>query len=120
MGDVFSAIALFAVSALALVIGILQFNERGFLMNNAYLYASPEEREKMNKKPYYRQSAVIFFILTAVFFITGLSVLVPAVKSEYIAIPLCGAALVYAIVSSVIIRSKERKKREEQENGNAR
>ena len=56
-----------------MVLGIRHYMEKGFLMNNAYLYASKEQREKMNKKPYYRQSAIIFGILSVVFIVIGLS-----------------------------------------------
>lgn len=38
----------------AFVISYFQFKEKGFLFNNAYLYASKAERETMNKSPYYR------------------------------------------------------------------
>ena len=37
-----------------LVISILQFKEKGFLFNNAYIWADKQEREKLNKKHHYR------------------------------------------------------------------
>lgn len=42
------AIIMFAVAGVNLIIGFLQFFERGPLMNNAYLYASKQQRESMN------------------------------------------------------------------------
>ena len=34
-----------------LVLAVIHFAERGFLLNNAYIYASLKERENMDKKP---------------------------------------------------------------------
>ncbi len=59
----------FAVSGIVLfVISVLQFQEKGFLLNNAYLWASPKEREQMDekkemKRPHYRQSGWVFLLL---------------------------------------------------------
>ena len=50
------AIIVFAFSGILLRISIIQFRQKGFLLNNAYIYASKEQRKKMDKKPYYRQS----------------------------------------------------------------
>lgn len=43
------------------VLSYRQFNEKGFLFNNAYIFASKQERETMNKKPHYKQSGICFF-----------------------------------------------------------
>ena len=50
---------LFLLTLASFGISYFQFHERGFLLNNAWLYASAEERNKMNKKPYYRQSGIV-------------------------------------------------------------
>ncbi|EFF68226.1 hypothetical protein BUTYVIB_01494 [Eshraghiella crossota DSM 2876] len=31
------------------------------MFNNAYIFASKQERETMNKKPHYKQSGICFF-----------------------------------------------------------
>ena len=36
----------------AFIISYFSFREKGFLFNNAYLYASKEERATMDKKPH--------------------------------------------------------------------
>ncbi|MBF4691515.1 DUF3784 domain-containing protein [Fusibacter sp. Q10-2] len=46
------------MSITAFIISYMQYKEKGFLFNNAYLYASKKERNEMNKKPHYRQSAL--------------------------------------------------------------
>jgi len=47
-----------------------------------------EERKTMNKKPYYKQSAVVFCILSAVFLVIGLSLLLQNEKTILLEIPL--------------------------------
>ena len=73
--EIVFAIVFFAIAGLLLFLGIRSFMERGFLLNNAYIYATKEERKTMDKKPYYRQSAIVFCLLSIVFVIIGLSVL---------------------------------------------
>jgi|LSQX01.2.fsa_nt_gb hypothetical protein len=62
-GEIINAIIIFLFAAGTLAISILQFLEKGFPFNNIYLSASKEERSKINKKPLYRQSAIVFLIL---------------------------------------------------------
>ena len=57
-GELITSIIMFAIAGVLLLFSIRSFLERGFLLNNAYLYASKEERKTMNKKPYYKQSAM--------------------------------------------------------------
>ena len=53
------------LTAACMVLGIRQLLEKGYLLNNAWIYASKEEREKMNKRPYYRQSGICFLMIGA-------------------------------------------------------
>ncbi len=73
----------------------------GPLLNNAWLYASAQTRRDMDKKPYYRQSAVVFCLLSAVMAIIGLSVVLHDSRLTLLEAPLLLAAILYAIVSSV-------------------
>ena len=68
-GELVAAIIDFVLSVILMVLGIRHFREKGFLLNNAWLYASKEQRAEINKKPYYRQSAIVFCILSAVFIV---------------------------------------------------
>ena len=108
-GELITAIVILGFSGLLIVLGIRHFMEKGFLMNNAYLYASKEQRETMNKKPYYRQSAVIFFILGVVFIVVGLSLVLQDDRILLFEIPLIFRAIVYAAVSSFQIGKQETK-----------
>lgn len=100
------AIICFALSILFLVMSIFHFKEKGLCFNNAYLYASKEEREKMDKSPYYRQSAITFLILFFVFAAMG------AYSFSYekifliLEVIMIVVALLYAIISSILINKK--------------
>lgn len=97
----------FIVAGALLIISIRSFMNRGFLFNNVFLYASKEEREKMDKKPYYRQTAIVFLLLSIVFVIIGLSVVFQDSRINLIEIPFIVAAVIYAIVSTIRIRGKK-------------
>ena len=56
------AIVLFVISVFAFFVSIRSFMEKGFLINNAFIYASKQERDAMDKRPHYRQSGVIFLL----------------------------------------------------------
>ena len=100
------SIIVFVIAGVLLLLGILHFTEHGFLLNNACLYASKEERERMDKKPYYRQSAIVFCLLSAVFIVIGLSIVLHNYMLELLEIPLLVGTLIYAVVSTGRIRKQ--------------
>lgn len=108
MGKIVVVCILFLVSVFAFIVSIRSFMEKGFLFNNAYLYATKQEREKMNKKPHYRQSAIVFFAIGLIFLLIGLNVLVQTNWIFYIAITVVIVTLIYAIVSSVMIEKNNK------------
>ena len=102
---------------LALVCFVLswrQFHEKGYLFNNAFIYASREEREQMDKKPYYRQSAVALLLVGLIFTLNTANVLLQTRWLFWAVLSLAAAAILYAAVSSVLIA---RRKAKEKENG---
>ena len=105
-GEQITLIIVFSIAAVLLLFSIRSFLERGFLLNNAYLYASKEERKTMNKKPYYKQSAIVFCILSAVFLVIGLSLLLQNDIFYLLEIPLIVGVIIYAIVSTVQINKR--------------
>ena len=107
--ELIAVIIIFGLAGFLLVLAIMHFKEEGVLLNNAYLYASKELREKMDKKPYYRQSAIIFCILSAVFLVVGLSLVLHKDTLVLLEIPLIAIAMIYAIVSTVQIGKKEKR-----------
>lgn len=103
MKEIIAASFLLILSIFAFVMSIRSFMEKGFLFNNAYIYASKNEREQMNKKPHYRQSAIVFLLIGFIFLLNALAVLLDANWIFYVVIVVVVIATVYAIVSSVII-----------------
>lgn len=83
----------------SLIISILSFMEKGFLFHNAYIWASKQERDRMDKKPYYRQSAIVFALGAAVFLCMAVE-FVLMTGWLWIGIGACTiAALIYAVAS---------------------
>ena len=99
---------LFFISVGLFIIAYNQFKEKGFLFNNAYIYASKEEREKMNKKPYYRQSAIAFVILGIIFLLNAINIIILSNWLFFAVIGLVIFLVTYAIISSIIIERKSR------------
>ena len=108
MKEIIITSILFAVSVFLFFMSARSFMEKGFLFNNAYIYASKQEREKMNKKPHYRQSAIVFLLLGLLFLLIALAVLLEANWICYVGIALVIITLIYAIVSSVIIEKNNK------------
>ena len=105
---IIAIIVLFALAGVLLVLSIRHFMERGFLLNNAYIYATKEQRKTMDKKPHYRQSAVCLLLLSAAFAVQGVALILESFKLALLWIPLFFAAVVYGIVSSVWIARKKK------------
>ncbi len=104
-----AAVAVFIVAVALAIISIRSFRNRGFLFNNAHIYASKEEREAMDKKPYYRQSAIVFLLLSIVFVVIGLSIVLHASRINLLEIPLFLGVSIYAVVSSASINKSKKK-----------
>ena len=108
--ELIALIIIFAISVILFLLSIMSFLERGFLLNNAYLYASKEERKTMNKKPYYRQSAIGFCALSVCFLVVGLSLALHQEKLLLLLIPLIVGTIIYVIASTIQIDKEVNKK----------
>ena len=108
MKEIIIASILFAVSVFLFFMSVRSFMEKGFLFNNAYIYASKQEREKMNKKPYYRQSAIVFLLFGIVFLLLALAVLLEAYWLFFVSVAVVIITLIYAIVSSITIEKNNK------------
>lgn len=86
---------------------VRSFMERGFLFNNAYIFASKEEREKMDKKPHYRQSAIVFLLLGVSFLLLGIMTLTDALWLLYVVLGIAALTIIYAFVSGVRMENKK-------------
>lgn len=109
MGNIIGAIALGGIAVLCFVFSYMQFNEKGFLFNNAYIYASKQERETMNKKPHYKQSGVVFLLIGIIFLINAIDMILQTGWLFYLVIGIAIITIMYAIVSSVMIEKNKNK-----------
>lgn len=107
MSEIIMGIVVFILSLIAFVISILSFMQKGFMFNNAYIYATKEERENMNKRPYYRQTAITFLLIGIIFLLLGINIFLKISWLSYVTIMLAVVTLIYSIVSTVKIERKK-------------
>ena len=101
---------LFGFAVFSLVLSIRFFCGKGFLLNNAYLYASKEEREAMNKKPHYRQSGIVFLLIGTIFAVNALNTVFQKNWLFFCVIGIVAVTIIYAIASSVLIEKRKNRK----------
>ena len=107
MKEIVLSCILFLISIGAFVMSYRSFREKGFLFHNAYIYASKQERETMDKKPHYRQSAIVFLMIGVIFLLNGVSVLLAANWIFFLIIAIAIVAIIYAIISSIAIERRK-------------
>ena len=100
MTEIIGGILCAGIAVITLVISIRSFKEKGFLFNNAYIWASEKEREQMDKKPHYRQTAVVFAILTLIFLCMAIEMMVQTGWLWIVNVGFTVVAIVYAVISS--------------------
>lgn len=105
-GEIILFIVLLLISLGSFIISWFQFKERGFLLNNSYLYTSKKSRETMNKRPYYRQSAIVFLLIGIIFSFNTLDIMINSRWLFYVSMLIAVIAIVYALVSSISIERK--------------
>lgn len=110
MENIIVAVILGAIAVICFIISYLQFHEKGFLFNNAYIYASKKERETMDKTPHYRQSGIVFALIGLTFLINTLILIIQIRWLFWLVVGIFVIALVYAVVSSVIIEKRKQQK----------
>ena len=106
-GALITAIAVYLLGGGLFFLGIRQLLERGYLFNNAWIYATKKERESLNKKPYYRQSGVVFCLLGLLFTVIGLYAILQDGRLLWLVAALAAGAVAYAIVSTLRIMKEE-------------
>ena len=108
MKEILAAGGVLAIALWMFILSIRSFQQKGFLLNNAYLYASKKEREAMDKAPYYRQTAIVFILIGIIFLLNGFGALFPAAWIFPVVLAGIAVTLVYAIASSVAIERKKK------------
>lgn len=94
------------IAIVSIIIGIMQIKQKGFLLNNAYIFASKEERKRINFKPYYIQSGIAFCLIGIIFIINAAEMLLQTFWLFSLAIATAIILIIYVIVSSIIIYHK--------------
>lgn len=108
MENIIVTVVLGLVALGCFVISFFQFKQKGFLFNNAYIYASEKERETMDKKPHYIQTGVIFGFIGLIFTVNAINVLLKKNFLLFVVIGIAVMAIIYAIVSSVLIERRKK------------
>ena len=108
MGNIIGMIILGLLAILSFVFSYLQFHEKGFLFNNAYIYASKKERENMDKRPHYKQSGVIFLLLGIIWLINAVDMVLQTEWLFYLFIVVAVITVIYAIISPIVIEKRKK------------
>ena len=108
MENIIVTVVLGLVALGCFVISFFQFKQKGFLFNNAYIYASEKERETMDKKPHYIQTGVIFGFIGLIFTVNAINVVLKKNFLLFVVIGIAVMAIIYAIVSSVLIERRKK------------
>lgn len=110
MKETIIACIMFLLAVVALVFSVRSFLGKGFLLNNAYIYAEKKDREKMDKAPYYRQSAIVFLFIAFIFILNGIQLITKTEWLFYVVLTVMAATVIYAIASSILIEKNRGKK----------
>lgn len=62
----------------------------------------------MNKKSYYRQSGVVFIFLGILFLLNAIEIIIHSGWLFYLSIAIAILVIIYAIVSSILIKRKNK------------
>lgn len=108
MENIVGAIIVSIIASVCFAFSYLQFKEKGFLFNNAYIYASKQERDTMDKKPHYKQSGMFFLLIGMIFLINAAELLLETGWLFYLVIVITIMTILYAIVSSILIERRKK------------
>jgi len=105
--DTFGIIVCICLAVAAYILSSFQFREKWILLNNAWLYASAEERSTMDKKPYYRQSCIVFALIGIIFTLNAAWIITDFKYMLYFFIAIVAIMVIYAVVSTIRIEMKK-------------
>ena len=103
-------VVFFVLAALMVLLAVRHFKCRGYCFNNAYIWASKEERESGDFTPYYKQSGVVFLMLAVLSVIEGLYIILmlrPLIFGQIVTVEVM---FCYAVSSTVRIGKENREK----------
>ena len=103
----FYLIGLVAGAVITLVFSVLGFMGKDMILDNAYIQASEEEREKMDKKAYRLQGSIIFLFLFAITLCNILRAVLHIASFTYAAWVIAAAGIAYAVISHYKLKKKQ-------------
>ncbi len=101
------AIIFASISIVLLLLSLQHLNEKGFLLNNAYIYASKEERKRIIKRPYYRQSGIVLMLVGTIFLLNAFNVYLKSIGLFIAVMGIIAFTVYYAINSTKKIESEK-------------
>ncbi len=99
--QIVSSIILALISILMLTYSYFASKEKGPILSNTYLWATPEERIKMDKSAEYHLITVVFGILGLVFLLLTIRILSSWSWINYIIGVLIAIVIIYAVTESM-------------------
>lgn len=99
-------IGLILMTVGSLVFSLLAFIGKDIILDDTYIKASKEEREKMNKKAYRQQGGIIFLFLFAISLCNTLRAVLHIATFTYIAWGFAVVGIIYAITSHYTLKKK--------------
>ena len=100
-------IGLVFMTVVSLIFSLLGFMGKDVILDDAYIRASKEEREKMDKKAYRFQGSIIFFFLFVVTLCNLLRAVLHVAWFTYIAFVVAVIGIAYAIISHYKLKKKQ-------------
>ena len=110
MGN-FYLIGLIFMAIVSLIFSILGFAGKDIILDDAYIKASKEEREGMDKQAYRLQGAIIFLFIFVATLCNLLRALTHTPLLTYIAFGVGAIGIIYAIISHYLIKKKSKEYR---------
>ena len=104
---IFYLIGLIVMAVVSLIFSVLGFMGKDMILDDAYIKASKEEREKMDKKAYRLQGAMVFLFLFLITLCSILRAVLHIPLFTYAAYVLGVIVIVYAIISHYKIKKKQ-------------
>lgn len=102
-------ILLVVLTAASYLLSLLGFLEIGIIVDDRYVFASREAKKKMDKKPYYRQSGIVFACVGTMFALCLLRALTGIRLFAYLSYGIAFGTMIYAIVSHYTIGKQANK-----------
>jgi len=96
--------------ALALFVYVsFTIREKGFILSNDYLFATPQERKHMDLKTEYHLVSVVYSLLGIAFLLLTIYIITSIIWLFYLLLADCTFLVIYAIVKSIQSEIKNNK-----------